>query len=109
VVAQAALDQAAKCTKIRLAPISRSRRRLLGCSTKTTGVLNKNYRGPQQKLPGSSTKTTGVLNKNYRGPQQVIKKFILQSCKFFASDGVSLYCYVLYVVVNNNRNRKGRG
>src|SRR3954463_128877 len=72
-------------------------------------ITDGDYRGPQQKLPGSPTKTTGVPNKNYRGPQQIVKKFILQSCKFFALDGVSLYCYVLYVVVNNNRNREGRG
>ena len=29
------------------------------------------YRGAQQELPGSPTRTTGVPNKKYRGPQQV--------------------------------------
>ena len=67
---------------------------LPGSSTRTTGVLNKNYRGPQQKLPGSSTRITGVSNKKYRGPQQVGSGNSLQASGFFAFRGVSLYCYV---------------
>src|SRR5829696_8758744 len=81
---------------------------LPGSSTSFTGVPNKLYRGPQQALPGSLARTTGVPNKLYRGPQQVVEKFVLQSHRFFAPAIISLYCYVLYVV-NNNRNREGRG
>src|SRR5215204_5973249 len=35
-----------------------------------TGVLNKDYRGPQQGLPGCPTRITGVPSKKYRGAQQ---------------------------------------
>src|ERR687890_544810 len=36
---------------------------LPGCPTKTTGVPDKNYRGPQQTPPGRPTKTTGAPDK----------------------------------------------
>jgi hypothetical protein len=60
---------------------------------------DRDYRAPQQKLPGPSTKITGLPNKNYRGPQQGGEFFVLQTCKFFALSGVSLYCYVVLYVV----------
>jgi hypothetical protein len=38
----------------------------------TTGVPDKDYRGPQQILPGCPASLTGVPNKYYRGPQQIL-------------------------------------
>jgi hypothetical protein len=76
-------------------------------STETTGVPSKNYRGPQQKLPGSPAKTTGVPSKNYRGPQQTVEEFILQSPKFFALSGVSLYCCFYMLFTTTGKEREG--
>src|SRR3954453_6871632 len=83
-IAQAVLEQAAKCTKIRLLAISRS-------PMETTGVPNKNYRGPRQKLPGSPTKTTGVPNKNYRGPQQKLPGSPTSSQKIYPAK-LQVFC-----------------